>query len=100
MRSTRGSVSDWPDTHAGTHRHPELKPIPSETAEKVRSRIRRPGSRRVICLDGSSEARRTAAWAPPVAVDAIAAGEIDFFSGLVEKGSYARALGCCFSSGR
>jgi hypothetical protein len=56
----------------------------SETAEKVRHRIRRPVSRQLICLGGRSQARRTAVWTSRFGVDRIAAGEIDFFSGLVE----------------
>jgi hypothetical protein len=58
----------------------------SETAEKVRAWIQGAVSRQVICLDRPSQARRTAALTSPFRVDPIAAGVIDFFSGLVEIG--------------
>src|SRR3954453_19375666 len=58
--------------------------LPSETAEKVRARIRRSVSRQHICLDRRSEGRSAAVWRSHFCVDRIAAGEIDFFSGLEE----------------
>jgi len=63
--------------------------LPSETAEKVRARIRRPVSRQHICLDRRSEGRSAAVWRSHVCVDRIAAGEIGFFSGLVDKRYFA-----------
>jgi hypothetical protein len=53
-----------------------------ETAEKVRAGIRSPVSRQHICFDRCSEGRSAAVWTSRFCVDRIAAGEIDFFSGL------------------
>src|SRR3954468_2373142 len=65
----------------------------SETAEKVRARIRKAVLRQLICLDASSKARRTAARMSRFGVDRIAVDDIDFFSGLVEKGHIVCARG-------
>jgi hypothetical protein len=56
-----------------------------ETAEKVRPGIRRPVSRQHICFDRRSEGRSATVWTSHFRVDRIAAGEVDFFSGLVEE---------------
>ena len=53
---------------------------------KVQAPIRRPGSWQQICLDHSIEALRTPAFASRFCGDLMTAGEIDFFSGLVEYG--------------
>ena len=52
-----------------------------ETAESP-DRDRRPVSRQRICFDRRSEGRSEAVWTSGFGVDRIAAGEIDFFSGL------------------
>jgi hypothetical protein len=73
---------------------PESKMTPSsETAEKVRARIGRPVSRQEICLNQRSEARRTAASTSAFRVDRIGAGEIDFFSSLVDMQHFRAADG-------
>jgi hypothetical protein len=61
----------------------------SETAEKVRHRIPSPLSRQHIRLGRHSQARRRAVSTSHFGVDRIAAGEIDFFSGLVDKQHFA-----------
>src|SRR4051794_4305908 len=73
---------------------PRSSTEPSETAEKVQARIGRPVSRQEICLDQHSEPRRTAASTSAFRVDRIGAGEIYFFSRLVEKRTFviARSL--------
>ena len=67
---------------------------PSETAEKVRGEIRSPVSRQQISLDVLAEAVRRAVWTSQNRVDRIAAGEIDFFSGLVEKQTSVASRNC------
>ena len=56
-----------------------------ETAEKVRAGISKPVSRQHICFDRRSEGRSVAVWTSRFCVDRIAAGEIDFVSGLPQQ---------------